>query len=106
MALPGSKLYFDAVKNNVRLPDSYEGYSFHSEECIPLPTDTLSASEVLQLRDEAFKKYHNYKPFLRLIEKNLEKSIRKYKRDVKINTKRKYSVMKKANDLKALAQKI
>ncbi len=69
MALPGSKLYYDAVKNNVRLPDSYEGYSFHSEECIPLPTETLSASEVLQLRDEAFKKYHNYKPFLELIKK-------------------------------------
>ena len=65
MALPGSKLYFDAVKNNVRLPDSYEAILFTFEECIPLPTDTLSASEVLQLRDEAFKKYHNYKPFLK-----------------------------------------
>ena len=90
MALPGSKLYFDAVKNNVRLPDSYEGYSFHSEECIPLPTDTLSASEVLQLRDEAFKKYHNYKPFLRLIEKKFgKKASENIKEMSKLTLKRK-----------------
>ena len=74
----------------MRLPDSYEGYSFHSEECIPLPTDTLSASEVLQLRDEAFKKYHNYKPFLRLIEKKFgKKASENIKEMSKLTLKRK-----------------
>jgi len=69
MALPGSKLYYDAKMNNIPLPSNYEGYSFHSYETLPLPTNSLSAKEILKLRDEAFKRYHNYKPFLKLIEK-------------------------------------
>ena len=42
------------------VPDSYEGYSFHSYEALPLPTEKLSAKEVITLRDDAFNKYHNY----------------------------------------------
>ena len=68
MALPGSQLYKDAKEKNIKLPDSYEGYSFHSYETLPLPTDSLSAKEILKLRDEAYVRYHNYKPFLKLIE--------------------------------------
>ncbi len=67
MALPGSQLYKDAKQKNTALPGSYEGYSFHSYETLPLPTDSLNPSEILHLRDEAFKKYHNHKPFLDLI---------------------------------------
>ena len=33
----------------------------------------LSAKEVITLRDEAFNKYHNHKPFLQLIEKKFGK---------------------------------
>ena len=73
MALPGSHLYKDAVKKGVKLPDNYEGYSFHSFDTIPLPTDSLSASEVITLRDEAFTKYHTHKPFLKLIENKFGK---------------------------------
>ena len=73
MALPGSQLYKDALKNNYDLPKSYEGYSFHSYETLPLPTDHLSAAEVIKLRDENFIKYHNYKPFLNKIEKKFGK---------------------------------
>ena len=82
MALPGSQLYIDAKKNNIPLPNSYEGYSFHAFETLPLPTEKLSAKEILKLRDDAFIKYHNYEPFLNLIEKkfgNIRK--RKYYRD-------------------------
>ena len=45
------------------------GYSFHSYETVPLPTEQLTAKEVITLRDEAFDKYHNHKPFLDLITK-------------------------------------
>tara|TARA_B100000700_G_scaffold330650_2_gene458013 strand:- start:355 stop:1902 length:1548 start_codon:yes stop_codon:yes gene_type:complete len=69
MALPGSQLYKNAKEENIQLPDSYEGYSFHSYETLPLPTASLRAEEILKLRDEAFIRYHNYKPFLKLIEK-------------------------------------
>jgi radical SAM superfamily enzyme YgiQ (UPF0313 family) len=73
MALPGSLLYKNAIENKIKLPDSYEGYSFHSYETLPLPTEKLSAKEVITLRDDAFNKYHNYKPFLKLIEKKFGK---------------------------------
>jgi len=64
MALPGSKLYKDAVEKGIPLPDTYEGYSFHGYETLPLPTDTLTAAEVLEFRDKAFDDYHSYPPFL------------------------------------------
>jgi radical SAM superfamily enzyme YgiQ (UPF0313 family) len=73
MALPGSFLYKDALKKGTKLPENYEGYSFHSYETLPLPTEKLSAKEVITLRDEAFNKYHNHKPFLQLIEKKFGK---------------------------------
>ena len=69
MALPGSKLYKDSIEKNIKLPENYEGYSFHSYETQPLPTDTLSPEEILNLRDEAFTEYHLNKKFLELIKK-------------------------------------
>ena len=73
MALPGSQLYKEALEKNYDLPKSYEGYSFHSYETLPLPTEKLSAAEVIKLRDDNFIKYHNYKPFLEKIEKKFGK---------------------------------
>ncbi len=73
MALPGSLLYKNALDKGIKLPDSYEGYSFHAFETLPLPTEKLSAREIITLRDEAFDKYHNHKPFLNLIEKKFGK---------------------------------
>ena len=74
MALPGSKLYSDALRKNIELPNTYEGYSFHSYETLPLPTKQLSAKEIIILRDEAFNKYHAHKPFLKLIENKFGKN--------------------------------
>ena len=68
MALPGSQLYKDSLDKNIALPSSYEGYSFHSYETLPLPTETLSPKDVITLRDDAFTKYHTDKNFLKLIE--------------------------------------
>lgn len=67
MALPGSKLYKEAVTNDIPLPDGYEGFSFHGYETLPLPTKTLTAAEVLEFRDKAFEEYHSYPPFLEKI---------------------------------------
>jgi len=66
-------LYKKALDDGTKLPESYEGYSFHSYETLPLPTEKLSAEEIIVLRDNAFNKYHNYKPFLNLIEKKFGK---------------------------------
>ena len=73
MALPGSQLYKEAVDKGIELPENYEGYSFHSFETLPLPTENLTAKEIITLRDEAFTKYHTHKPFLKLIEKKFGK---------------------------------
>lgn len=70
MALPGSQLYKDAIKNNIPVPDSYEGYSFHGYETLPLKTESLTAGEILKFRDEAYDKYHSNPIFLEKI-KNL-----------------------------------
>lgn len=67
MALPGSQLYADAIKNNITLPNSYDGYSFHSYNTLPLPTKTLKASDVLEFRDNAFIEYHSDPRFLNKI---------------------------------------
>jgi len=64
MALPGSKLYKEAIINGTPLPNTYEGYSFHGYETLPLPTNTLSAAEVLEFRDKAFDEYHSDSLFL------------------------------------------
>lgn len=57
MAYPGSKLFTLAQQNNWRLPENWIGYSQHSYETTPLPTETLTSAQVLAFRDQAFKEY-------------------------------------------------
>jgi len=68
MALPGSSLYKQARQEQITLPSSYLGYSFHSEETLPLPTEHLKPQEVLKFRDEAFVTYHSNPDFLDKVE--------------------------------------
>ena len=67
MALPGSKLYKDAIMNGTKLPTTYEGFSFHSYDTIPLPTVHLTPAEILEFRDNAFNIYHSNSHFLNRI---------------------------------------
>ena len=90
MALPGSPLYFKVKKNGWKLPDSYEGYSFLSYECLPLPTNYVSAKDVLRFRDEAWQKYHSRQEYLDLLEKKFGIAQRRNMEDmIKIKIKRK-----------------
>ena len=90
MALPGSQLYKNAVDKKIKLPTDYEGYSFHSYETQPLPTDTLKPEEILEYRDKSFKKYHTYEPFLNKIEKKFgKKAVDNIKDMTKVDLKRK-----------------
>ena len=90
MALPGSQLYKNAVDSGIELPTSYEGYSFHSYETVPLPTENSTAAEILEFRDKAFIDYHSYPPFLEKIENKFGKVAADNINDmVKVKLKRK-----------------
>jgi hypothetical protein len=90
MALPGSRVYKDAIKAGHELPNDYIGYSFHSYETKPLPTEHLTPEQILKFRDEAWTKYHTHLPFLDMMEKKHGKRIRQNIEDMaKIKLKRK-----------------
>lgn len=62
MAYPGSALHTTARQRGWQLPEDaggpgWIGYSQHAYETLPLPTETLSAAEVLAFRDGAFTRY-------------------------------------------------
>lgn len=73
MAYPGSPLYALAKQKHWALPDDQEGpgwigYSQHAYECCPLPTDSLTATQVLAFRDRAFLEYFTHPDYLRMLQ--------------------------------------
>lgn len=64
MAYPGSPLYGTAVEVGWDLPESWSGFSQHSFDCRPLPTEHVSAADVLRFRDDAFHEYFAGKRYL------------------------------------------
>jgi len=75
-ALPGSPLYMEAKKKGLNLPTEYSEYAFFSYACKPLPTNYLSAREVLDFRDKAWTAYNTNATFLDLIELKFGKTSR------------------------------
>lgn len=69
MAYPGSELYDIAEKQGWKLPEKWSGYSQHSVDTLPLPTNYISASEVLRFRDRAWQVYFNHPPYLEMIQR-------------------------------------
>ncbi len=72
MAYPGSPLYNLAKENKWRTSDDeggpgWIGYSQHAYETMPLPTDTLHYTEVLDFRDKAFNEYFCNPSYLEMI---------------------------------------
>jgi radical SAM superfamily enzyme YgiQ (UPF0313 family) len=67
MAYPGAPLYQMAVEKGWQLPENWSGFSQHSYDCLPLPTDHISASDVLRFRDEAFHRYFANKRYLDMV---------------------------------------
>lgn len=75
MAYPGSKLYTMAREKGWKLPDSWIGYSQHSFETEPLPTETLSGREVLAYRDHAFQSYFRSPSYLDMVRRKFGQSV-------------------------------
>lgn len=68
MAIPGSDLYKQALKNGVELPKTWLGYASQGYEFKPLPTKHLTAAQVLKFRDYAFDTYFRNPKYLQMIE--------------------------------------
>lgn len=72
MAYPGSALHKTAMEQNIMLPENpggpgWIGYSQYAFEALPLPTDTVSAGEVLSFRDRAFDQYFTNEKYLNMM---------------------------------------
>jgi anaerobic magnesium-protoporphyrin IX monomethyl ester cyclase len=67
MAYPGSPLYRMAIESGWSLPATWSGFSQHSYDCLPLPTEKVSAAEVLKFRDEAFDRYFTGRRYLEMV---------------------------------------
>ena len=67
MAYPGSPLYTLAVGNGWELPENWSGFSQHSYDCRPLPTEKVTAAEVLRFRDTAFHDYFGDPKYLNMV---------------------------------------
>ena len=55
----GWDAYLEALKEGWPLPPTWEGYSQHAYDTLPLPTRYISGPEVLAFRDQAFTTYFN-----------------------------------------------
>jgi len=90
MAYPGSELYEEAIRKQIKLPGSWLGFSQHSYECLPQPTDKLSAGEVLRFRDNAFNVYFTNPKYLNMVEQKFGVRARRHiEKMAKIKLKRK-----------------
>lgn len=72
MAYPGSPLYGLAKDKRWQLPDDvggpgWIGYSQHAYDSLPLPTEQLLATDVLDFRDRAFLEYFQHPSYLGLL---------------------------------------
>jgi radical SAM superfamily enzyme YgiQ (UPF0313 family) len=67
MAYPGSPLYTMAVGNGWELPENWSGFSQHSYDCRPLPTEKVTAADVLRFRDAAFHGYFEDPKYLDMV---------------------------------------
>ncbi len=92
MAYPGSQLYEGAIRQSVRLPDSWLGFSQYSDETLPLPTKYLSSSSVLSFRDKAFEEYYGGSRFLEMLnDKFGSRAVEHVKEMLKVKIKRKFA---------------
>ncbi len=89
IAYPGSKLYTEAIRRGVPLPDTWDAYGQFSPNCQPLGTRDLSPKQVVEFRDNAFIEYFNRKEYQDMVQKKFgDKALKHIKDMLKIKIKR------------------
>lgn len=92
MAYPGSGLYDDALRQNLRLPDSWQGYSQYSYDCFPMDTKHLKAEQVLAFRDYAFDTYYKNPMYLEKIKQRFgTETVKHIRKITEYSLKRKHT---------------
>jgi radical SAM superfamily enzyme YgiQ (UPF0313 family) len=92
MPYPGSELYNHALKEGIKLPETWSGYGQYSEETLPMSTKYLSAAEVLRFRDNAFYEYYTNPRYLKMIKNKFgQKAVDYIKGILNHKIKRKYA---------------
>ncbi|MEX0701715.1 MAG: radical SAM protein [Planctomycetales bacterium] len=93
MAYPGSDLYRMAVERGWELPAEWRDFSQHSYATLPLPTEHLTAGEVLGFRDYAWQKYFTSPRYLELLRETFGQDVVEHvTRLTTIKLDRKYAV--------------
>jgi anaerobic magnesium-protoporphyrin IX monomethyl ester cyclase len=90
MAFPGSKLYEEAIKKGIPLPETWEGYSQYSYECFPMATKYLTNKHILRFRDDAFNAYYKNPRYVNMIISKFGSAVAEHIKDMtshKINRK-------------------
>jgi len=80
MAYPGSPLYQVALSENLGVPDGEDGpgwigYAQHAYASMPLSTQSLHYTEILDFRDRAFNEYFTNPSYLNMIKAKFDQSI-------------------------------
>ena len=78
IAWPGSQLYKNSIDKNVEMPKEWAEYAQHAYGFIPLPSNKLSAKQILEFRDYAFDAYFKNPRYLDYIEKRFGKIARQH----------------------------
>lgn len=92
MAYPGSKLYFDAIRAGIQLPEQWHGYAQYGEDTLPLSTKYLTSVEVLRFRDKAFTEYLSNPRYLKMIREKFGTDVEEHiKEMLKYQIRRKYA---------------
>ena len=67
MAYPGTSLYEDALKKGYELPKEWGQYGFFAPDALPLRNDNITATEILDFRDNAFERYFSSDHYQNLV---------------------------------------
>lgn len=90
-AYPGTKLYEDALRQGVRLPEIWADYGQYSEGFLPLPTKYLTGEDILRFRDNAFREYFSRPRYLEVIKKKFgQKAVEHIQEMLKHDVRRKW----------------
>jgi len=90
-AYPGTKLYEDALRQGVRLPEIWADYGQYSEGFLPLSTKYLTGEDILRFRDNAFREYFSRPRYLEVIKKKFgQKAVEHIQEMLKHKVRRKW----------------